>query len=125
VLQKNPMGKEFKEDDEFRVNLHFSSNLVKVKIPVITSKAQKTSESNDLQRRVDEDRKHIIDATIVKVMKTRRKMDYNSLIAETTKILMTKFQPDVQSIKTRIEHLIEREYMERDKEDRRVFNYLA
>ena len=58
-------------------------------------------------------------------MKSRRRLDNNSLIADATKILAAKFQPDVSSIKQRIEHLIEREYIERDKDDRRYFNYLA
>jgi cullin 3 len=58
-------------------------------------------------------------------MKSRRRLDYNSLISETTKILAAKFIPDVASIKLRIEGLIEREYIERDKEDRRYFKYLA
>ena len=74
---------------------------------------------------MEDDRKHIIDATIVKVMKSRRRLDYNTLITDATKILAAKFQPDVQSIKLRIEHLIEREYIERDKDDRKFFNYLA
>jgi cullin 3 len=122
---KSPVGKDFSMEDELRVNMNFSSNMVKIKVPVMHSKSQKSNETNDLQRRVEDDRKHIIDATIVKIMKSRRRLDHNSLIAETTKMLSQKFQPDVGSIKQRIEHLIEREYIERDKDDRRVFNYVA
>ena len=89
------------------------------------SKTQKAQESQDLSSKVEDDRKHIIDATIVKVMKSRKSIDHNTLIAECTKILSNKFQPDPQSIKKRIEGLIEREYMERDREDRRVYKYIA
>lgn len=74
---------------------------------------------------MEDDRKHIIDATVVKVMKSRKKIDHVSLIAECTKILSTKFSPDPQVIKKRIEGLIEREYMERDKDDRRNYLYIA
>jgi cullin 3 len=75
--------------------------------------------------KVDEDRRHMVEAMIVKVMKTRRKLEHNALVAETTKILSQKFCPDPIMIKKRIESLIEREYMERDADDRKVYKYIA
>ena len=67
----------------------------------------------------------MIDATVVKVMKARKKIDHNSLIAESTKILSAKFNPDPLLIKKRIEGLIDREYMEKDKDDKRFYLYIA
>ncbi len=67
----------------------------------------------------------MVEASIVKVMKTRRRLDHNSLIGETSKILILKFSPDPIMIKKRIESLIEREYLERDNEDRRFYKYIA
>lgn len=89
------------------------------------SKVQKSSEAQELQLKVEDDRKHMIEATIVKVMKSRRRISHIDLIAEATKILSAKFNPDPQVIKKRIEGLIEREYLERCKEDRRFYKYLA
>lgn len=40
---------------------------------------------------MDDDRKHIVDATIVKVMKSRKVIDHNSLVTESTNILRVKF----------------------------------
>ena len=74
---------------------------------------------------MEDDRKHIVDATIVKVMKSRMTIEHNALIAECTKILSIKFPPDPQLIKKRIEGLIERDYMEREKDDRRIYKYIA
>lgn len=74
---------------------------------------------------MDKDRSHLVEATIVKVMKARRKIEHNALIAETSKILSQKFVPDPQVIKKRVESLIERDYMERDSEDRRFYKYIA
>jgi len=75
--------------------------------------------------KVDEDRRHMVEATIVKVMKTRRRIEHNALLTESTKILINKFKPDPTLIKKRIESLIEREYLERDPEDRRFYKYIA
>ena len=82
-------------------------------------------EKNDVSEKVDEDRRHMVEASIVKVMKTRRRIDHNTLVVETSKILVTKFNPDPLMIKKRIESLIEREYLERDTEDRRFYKYIA
>jgi cullin 3 len=78
-------------DDQFRVNFAYHNNMIKIKVPVMYSKTQKAQESQDLSSKVEDDRKHIIDATIVKVMKSRKSIDHNTLIAECTKILSNKF----------------------------------
>ena len=44
-------------------------------------------EKNDVSEKVDEDRRHMVEASIVKVMKTRRRLEHNALIVETSKIL--------------------------------------
>ena len=51
------------------------------------AKETKVIEKNDISEKVDEDRRHMVEATIVKVMKTRRKLDHNQLVAETSRIL--------------------------------------
>ena len=112
-------------EDRYHVNFQFSNNQIKVKIPVMHSKSAKQSEDTDLKNKVEDDRKHMIEATIVKVMKSRRRLNHQDLIMEATKILSSKFNPDPSIIKKRIEGLIEREYLERDKEDRKYYKYLA
>ena len=57
-------------------------------------------------------------------MKSRRTLTHNELIAETNRQL-TKFAPTPNFVKQRIESLIEREYLERDLDDPRVYAYLA
>lgn len=89
------------------------------------AKENKNAEKVDVTEKVDEDRRHMVEATIVKVMKTRRRIEHNALLAECTKILSQKFSPDPVMIKKRIESLIDREYLERDSEDRRFYKYIA
>ena len=39
ILLKNPTGKEFKMDDIMQVNMNYHNNLIKIKVPVMHSKA--------------------------------------------------------------------------------------
>ena len=101
--------------------------MIKIKIHVARSKADKQEEKEGvvIGERICEDRRHVIEAAIVKVMKARRKLDHNQLIAETTKVISIKFKPDPIQIKTRIESLIERDFIERDEEDRKIYKYIS
>ena len=121
--QANP--KEFYANDIYTLNMQFKHQMYKIKVPIAHAKENKNAEKADVSDKVDEDRRHMVEATIVKVMKTRRKIEHNALIAESTKILSQKFNPDPGMIKKRIESLIDREYMERDTEDRRFYKYIA
>lgn len=125
ILQKSPSTKDFQQTDVYSLNSSFKNNMYKIKLPVAQLKENKQQEKQEVSEKVDEDRRHMVEATIVKVMKTRRRIDHNTLIAETTKILSQKFNPDPQMIKKRIESLIDREYMERDQDDRRFYKYIA
>ena len=125
ILHKSPQGKDFQMTDLFAVNFQYHNNMIKIKIPVMLSKIQKQAENADMQEKVEDDRKHMVEATIVKIMKSRKRLSHNDLIQEATKILSNKFIPDVTVIKKRIEGLIEREYLERDKDDRKFYKYLA
>ena len=46
-------------------------------------------------------------------------------MTEATKILANKFTPDPNSIKKRIEALIERDFLKRDDDDKRFYLYVA
>lgn len=52
-------------------------------------------------------------------------MQHQALIMEVVQQLSRMFKPDFKQIKKRIEDLIEREFLERDKENPQVFKYLA
>lgn len=67
----------------------------------------------------------MIDGALMKVMKSRRLLEYNQLIIETTKLLSLRFKPNPMQIKLRMENLIERGFLERDEDDKRMFKYIA
>ena len=74
---------------------------------------------------VEEDRRHLLEAAIVRIMKARKVLNHNDLVAEVTRQLSGRFVPPPQFVKKRVESLIEREYLERDENDRRVYRYMA
>ena len=55
------------------------------------SKAKKETEKKSVEGKVEDDRRYTIEASIVKVMKSRRTIDYVNLVAETTKLLASRF----------------------------------
>lgn len=65
-----------------------------------------------------EARKNRVEASIVRIMKARRRLQHAQLVAEVSKQLATRFAADPAFIKRRIEALIEKEYIERDPTDR-------
>ncbi|KAM3225084.1 hypothetical protein ACQJBY_058056 [Aegilops geniculata] len=125
VLRKEPMSKDISEDDTFYFNDKFTSKLVKVKIGTVVAAKESEPEKQETRQRVEEDRKPQIEAAIVRIMKSRRVLDHNSIVSEVTKQLQARFLPNPVIIKKRIESLIEREFLERDKADRKLYRYLA
>ncbi|RIB05755.1 Cullin [Gigaspora rosea] len=125
ILVKEPKGKEIEPGDKFYFNSDFTCQLQRIKIQTVASKVETEGERKDTREKVEEARKHQTEAAIVRIMKDRKTMDHNLLIAEVTKQLQPRFVPNPAMIKKRIEALIEREYLERAPGDRRVYNYLA
>jgi len=124
LVKGNSKEKDVTDDDQFKFNDKFRSKLFRVKIMTVVQK-ETNKQRTQTQQKIDEDRKHQIEAAIVRVMKARKKMEHSNLIAEVTKQLQSRFRPNPIVIKKRIESLIEREYLERSKTDRKVYQYLA
>lgn len=125
ILLKESKSREIESTDEIIYNDKFSANLVRLKIQQLTSKADTDSERSETRDRIEEDRKHQIDAAVVRIMKSRKSLEHNNLVSEVIKQLMSQFAANPASIKKRVESLIEREFLERSTVDIRVYNYLA
>ncbi|CAB4393214.1 unnamed protein product [Rhizophagus irregularis] len=125
ILVKEPKGKEINPGDQFNFNNDFTAPLQRIKIQTVASKVESEGERKETREKVEEARKHQTEAAIVRIMKDRKTMEHNLLIAEVVKQLQSRFMPNPALIKKRIEALIEREYLERATGDRRVYNYLA
>ena len=64
----------------------------------------------------------VIDATIVRIMKARKAFKHTELVEDVMK-QVTMFQAQPNFIKKRIESLIEREYLEREKNEKGKYIY--
>jgi cullin 3 len=117
ILTKEPKAKEILPTDVFCVNDGFSSKLIRVKINTVSAKGESDPERQETRVKVDDDRKHEIEAAIVRIMKARKNMQHNLLVSEVTNQLKSRFLPSPVVIKKRIESLIEREYLARANED--------
>ncbi|CAG8498901.1 7066_t:CDS:10 [Dentiscutata heterogama] len=122
VLVKYPKGRDISMTDEFSVNEEFEAKIFRIKINTIQLK--ETKEEHEMTTEsVFMDRQHQIDAGLVRIAKMRKTLSHNELITELLGIL--KFKPPMSDIKKRIESLIDREYLERDKSDSTKYKYLA
>ncbi|KAL7062207.1 hypothetical protein AAHC03_01701 [Spirometra sp. Aus1] len=97
----------------FRVNLN---------MPVKTEAKQETEQT---LVNVESDRKVIVQACIVRIMKTRKVMPHNQLINEVITQLSSRFKPTIPLIKHSLNSLIEREYIKRDLNNRETYEYIA
>ena len=72
VLAKEPLTKNVKTTDRFSFNAAFLSKTIKIKAPVIssTSKVEDTEERKETERKNDQTRAHVVDAAIVRIMKS-------------------------------------------------------
>ena len=122
VLLKSPKGKEVNDGDKFIVNKEFTHQLFHIKINQVQMK-ETNEEQKATEERVFQDRQYQIDAAIVRIMKMRKTLSHNLLLSELYNQL--KFPVKPPDLKKRIESLIDRDYMERDKDNPNQYNYVA
>lgn len=128
VLRKTPDYEDSKEiglGDSFSVNDSFSSKLFKVKIGASAASRDSDARVIETREKVEEDRRPQIEAAIVRVMKSRKILSHNEVVASVTQQLSNRFSPSSAAIKRRIESLLEREYLERDQYNRNLYRYIA
>lgn len=118
VIRKTPASNKINPTDSFTANEKFASNMRKIRIPMASL------DSTMNTKRVEEDRTIAIEAAIVRIMKARKTLQHQQLLAEVLAQL-NFFNPNPRVVKKRIEALIEREYLERSADNAQVYNYLA
>ncbi|KFK29755.1 hypothetical protein AALP_AA7G174800 [Arabis alpina] len=120
ILIKEPMSRNISKSDVFEFNSKFTDKMQRIKIPL-----PPMDERKKVVEVVDQDRRYAIEASLVRIMKSRKVLSHQQLVSECVEHLSRMFKPDVKMIKKRIEDLISRDYMKRDTENRNMFKYVA
>ncbi|GAB2265217.1 hypothetical protein Dimus_000285 [Dionaea muscipula] len=124
ILNKEPATKTLSPTDHFEFNSKFTDKMSRIKVPLPRVDEKKKKKKKVIED-VDMDRRYAIDASIVRIMKSHKVLDYEQLVSECVEQLSSMFKPDLEAIKRRIEDLMARDYLERDKDNPDLFKYLA
>lgn len=120
LLLKSTPEKKILATDSFSMNDKFVDRARRIRIPL-----PPVDDRRKVHEEVDKDRKHAVDAAIVRIMKSRKTLSHSDLMGEVITQLQRAFHPDVKVIKKSIEGLIDREYIERDSSKTQTYKYIA
>ena len=109
-------------DEVLTVNDQFMHRSVKFRINQIQLRDAK-QESQETNKKVMGEHTYVVDAALVRYMKSRRRAAHEDLVKDVAQML--PFPTTAVDIKKRIEILIEREYLSRDSKDTSVYEYQA
>ncbi|KAL6061586.1 hypothetical protein QOT17_012758 [Balamuthia mandrillaris] len=116
-------GESVSVEDSFTLNLK-ALKRPKTSFPAGSAKAQERNAKED-QKLVLKQRSFEIDAAMVRVMKTHNVLSWPELQVQVVNILKQRFVPSAKMMKSQLESLIERDFLDRDENDRTKIKYVA
>lgn len=122
LLTKSNEPKTISSQDEFALNSSYQSKQKMIKINSVQKK-ETPEEIQNTQDKVLQERQYLIDAAIVRIIKSKKTIGHNELVNEVFNDL--KLPILVADTKKRIESLIGRDYLSRDKNNPQIYHYVA
>ncbi|KAF1335602.1 Cullin family protein, partial [Globisporangium splendens] len=112
------------ENPTYSLNFGFSSRKIRVSA-VPSSPVESPKVVRATNREVEEDRKMALQASIVRVLKTRRDVLQSQLEVDVIDMLRNQFAPTSAAIKQNVAILIEKEYLRRHESNEHRLLYVA
>ncbi len=124
-ISKKVKSEEIADEDIIYINKEFSHKEEKIVLNVKNNNLNMNfiKKDNEVSHFILDDRKHQIDALIMKTLKNNKRMNFDNLKNIVIKSTSNYFCPEVSLIKNRLDNLIEREYIQRDSSQHDVFIY--
>ena len=131
LLLKVPATKSFSNEDKISMNKQFSSKTKYVRINAFQKKESK-EEIEKTTEAIMEERKLAIEASIVRVMKSKKQMKHSLLIHEVMSSLGLNltvrnnfFKIQGNDVKQILEKVINNGYLRRDDDDTNIYHYIS
>ncbi|KRX00759.1 Cullin repeat-like-containing domain [Pseudocohnilembus persalinus] len=128
IVRKLDKKAKFEDDDTIKINRNFNNKSLKVNCKPkgiqfkLEQDEEKLAQRVEQQKKANQQKTYIMEATIVRIMKAKREMKLQDLIIEVVEQVIL-FVAERNQIKKCIESLIERDFMKRGEKDMSLIIY--